>query len=95
MTTEQFAEIWQGWYLRQYLVDTCKACTGSIELQEDCLQEAALAICQENGDGTTDHYAEVGRKAIRACRQKEKREWDKAKRLRGFASYMKRGMRRG
>ena len=87
MTTERFAVVWADWQLRQYLVDTCKACTRSIELQEDCLQEAALAICQEAGDGTVEHYGNVGRKAIRRTRQKEVREHGKAKRLRKFANY--------
>ena len=51
------------------------------------MQEAALAICQQNGDGTVAHYAEVGRKAILRTRQKEVRERGKAQKARKFASY--------
>ena len=90
VTTEKFVPIWADWQLRQYLVDTCKACTRSIELQEDCLQEAALAISQEEGDGTMEHYGNVGRKAIVRYRSKERRERrGKAKVLRKYRSYWK------
>ena len=92
MTTARFSVVWADWRLRQYLVDTCKACTRCIELQEDCLQEAALAICQENGDGTMEYYGEVGRKAIVRTRSRERHFDDRQKKLRKFASYMKRNM---
>ena len=96
MTTEQFSKVWADWQLRQYLVDTCKACTHNIELQEDCLQEAALYIMQEHGDGTIAHYGNIGRAAIVRCRDQETRHRrGKAKTLRKFSSYMKRGMRLG
>ena len=87
MTTARFSVVWADWRLRQYLVDTCKACTRCIELQEDCLQEAALAICQENGDGTMEHYGDVGRKAINRTQMREVRQRQKKRHLRKYASY--------
>ena len=91
MTTDRFAEIWADWRLRQYLVDACKACTRCIELQEDCLQEAAIGVMREDGDKTIEHYAEVGRRAINACQMREVRYRQKKKRLLKFAAYMRRG----
>lgn len=94
MTTEQFSEIWADWQLRQYLVDICKACTRNIELQEDCLQEAALRISREPGDKTVSYYAEVGRRAIIATRSKERRYHSgKDRLLRKYNSYWREQVR--
>ena len=88
MTTERFMVVWEDWRLRQYLVDTCKACTKSPELQEDCLQEAAIAIMQERGDATMEYYGNVGRLAIVRCRDQDTRHRrGKAKTLRKYRSY--------
>lgn len=88
MTTARFGAVWADWRLRQYLVDTCKACTRCIELQEDCLQEAALAISQEHGDGTMEHYGNIGRAAIVRCRnQDDRHRRGKAITMRKYRSY--------
>ena len=95
VTTERFAEIWADWRLRQYLVDTCKACTHSIELQEDCLQEAALWILGETtGQRTMEWYANEGRRAIVKCRNEfDRHRRGKAKTLRKYGSYWRENKR--
>ena len=65
MTTEKFTVIWPR--ISTGVCDLARFITGSIELQEDCVQEAALRIDLENGDMTDEYYLSVASQAIRAA----------------------------
>jgi hypothetical protein len=51
--------------LRQYIVDLSKAFTRNKSTQEDLLYTAWLAIDQEYGDSTSDHYLKVAKRAMK------------------------------
>ncbi len=75
MTTEYFMQYVYTPAMRQYVVDTARAFTRSRELQEDCCQEAWMAVAQK-GEGKTDnYYRAVAYKAMDKLRKKEQRRY--------------------
>jgi predicted ATPase len=60
-------------WLRQYIVDSARGFTNCHELQEDCIQEAWMAISQAAAQRTIEWYANVARRAMNKSRMRENR----------------------
>jgi len=91
MTMEHFIDVWNDKELRQYIIDMVRRKTKSIDLREDLLQEAWLAISGCKPELACEYYGEVARRAIHRCYMQERRYWEKKKHLRKMGGWRKRG----
>jgi len=64
MTSEEFIEIWGNVELRQYIIDKAKDRSRNKETQEDCIQEAWLAISTCPGCADMESLKVLAEKAI-------------------------------
>ena len=73
MTTEAFYVFWKDVKLKQSFVDCARHYTNDVGLQEDCLQEAWLAVSQEKDDASYEWVEQIGRRAVDAYRKRWQR----------------------
>jgi len=82
MRTEYFMEQVYVPELRQHIVDTAKAFTRSIELQEDLAQEAYLALAEAEAGKSARWYQAVAYRAMDNYRKREGGRFRKDQRIR-------------
>ena len=74
MTTEEFMTVWGDTELRQYIIDYAKQRSKRIEIQEEFVQEAWLAISLAPGGHSADAYKPIAYKVIRSSYWQHRKE---------------------